>query len=201
MKKRIISVLLALCMLVGLAPALTPQAQALDLLSIFDAAAISAARCAIAARRLLACALVIQSITCAGAGVVLAAMLAAVTRSMRSAGIGAAGVRTLQTHCPKVAVAISLLLMLVPLAGLKLVARWQCWTGMPWLMLSMIVGLLSGLFLLALEAKRYHRATSVNCQLCVALLHIQSFPQSWPVCLASLVAIQLLFLWYNDEKE
>lgn len=38
MKKRIISVLLALCMLVGLAPALTPQAQALDLLSIFDAA-------------------------------------------------------------------------------------------------------------------------------------------------------------------
>ena len=38
MKKRIISVLLALCMLVGLAPALTPQAQAFDLLSIFDAA-------------------------------------------------------------------------------------------------------------------------------------------------------------------
>ena len=116
-------------------------------------------------------------------------------------GDRAAGVRTLQTHCPKVAVTISLLLMLVPLTGLKLVARWQCWTGMPWLMLSMIVGLLSGLFLLALEAKRYHRATSVNCQLCVALLHIQSFPQSWPVCLASLVAIQLLFLWYNDEKE
>ena len=72
---------------------------------------------------------------------------------------------------------------------------------MPWLALSLIVGLLSGLFLLALKTGRYHRATNFNCQLCVALLHLHYFPQSWPVCLVSLVAINLLFLWYSDEKE
>ena len=38
MKKRIISFLLVLCMLVALVPTVTPQAQALDLLSIFDSA-------------------------------------------------------------------------------------------------------------------------------------------------------------------
>lgn len=38
MRKRIVSLLLALCLLVGLVPALTPQAQALDLLGIFDSA-------------------------------------------------------------------------------------------------------------------------------------------------------------------
>ena len=112
-----------------------------------------------------------------------------------------AGVRTLQTACPRVAVSISLLLMLLPVVGLRFVARWQCWTGMSWLALSLIVGLLSGLFLLALDAKHYHLATSVNCQLCVALLHIRFFPRSWFVCLASLAAINLIFLWYRDEKE
>lgn len=39
MRKRIVSLLLALCMLVGLVPALTPQAHAkVDVLALFDSA-------------------------------------------------------------------------------------------------------------------------------------------------------------------
>lgn len=38
MKKRILSLLLAACLLIGLVPTLAPQAQALDLLTIFDGA-------------------------------------------------------------------------------------------------------------------------------------------------------------------
>ena len=53
----------------------------------------------------------------------------------------------------------------------------------------------------ALVWKHYHRLTKRNCQLCVALLHFQFSDQSWFVCLLSLVAIELLFLWYRDEKE
>jgi hypothetical protein len=48
---------------------------------------------------------------------------------------------------------------------------------------------------------KYHRATCLNCQLCVLLLHLHFFKASWPYAVASLVAIQLLFLWYRDEKE
>ena len=113
----------------------------------------------------------------------------------------AAGVRTLQTICPTVAATLSVVLMIIPVVALKLVARWQGWSGMPWLALCLIVGLLSGLFLFALKARHYHKATNFNCQLCVVLLHLRSFPESWPVCIASLIAINLLFLWYRDEKE
>ena len=116
-------------------------------------------------------------------------------------GDRAAGVRTLQTICPAAAAILSIVMMLVPIVALKLVARWLGWSGMPWLALCLILGLLSGLFLFALKAGCYHRATSFNCQLCVALLHLRFFPQSWPVCIASLIAINLLFLWYRDEKE
>ena len=116
-------------------------------------------------------------------------------------GDRAAGVRTLQTICPTAAATLSVVLMIIPVVALKLVARWQGWSGMPWLALCLIVGLLSALFLLALKTGRYHRATNFNCQLCVALLHLQFFPLSWPVCLVSLGAVNLLFLWYRDEKE
>ena len=53
----------------------------------------------------------------------------------------------------------------------------------------------------SVEKMKYHRATCLNCQLCVLLLHLHFFKASWPYAVASLVAIQLLFLWYDDEKE
>ena len=117
------------------------------------------------------------------------------------AGDRAAGVRTLQTLCPRVAECVSVVLMVLPAVGLKFYARVQGLAGWAWLSLGLVVGLLSVLFLMALRTKQYHRATSFNCQLCVALLHLQFFPKSWPVCLASLVAVNLLFCWYRDEKE
>ena len=67
---------------------------------------------------------------------------------------------------------------------------------------------IGGLFLLgllfrALERRRYHRATCLNCQLCVAMLYpwMPQKPELLAVELLSLAIIQLLFFWYRDEKE
>lgn len=112
-------------------------------------------------------------------------------------GDRAAGVRTLQTLCPAAAFAVS-----STLTGLALGFLLLCMVMQPELMMLLLVAvLLSALFFISLARHRYHRATNFNCQLCVALLHLHFFPRSWPVCLASLVAINLLFLWYRDEKE
>ena len=112
-------------------------------------------------------------------------------------GDRAAGVRTLQTLCPAAALAVS-----STLTGLALGFLLLCMAMQPELMmLLLVVALLSALFFISLARHRYHRATSFNCQLCVALLHLHFFPRSWPVCIASLIAINLLFLWYRDEKE
>ena len=62
---------------------------------------------------------------------------------------------------------------------------------------------LLGLLFRALEGRRYHRATCLNCQLCVAMLY-PWMPQKSALLvveLLSLVVIQLLFFWYRDEKE
>ena len=56
-------------------------------------------------------------------------------------------------------------------------------------------------FQCSVEKMKYHRATCFNCQLCVLLLHVRFFAMTWPYAIASLIAIPLLFLWYNDEKE
>lgn len=112
-----------------------------------------------------------------------------------------AGVRTLQTLCPKAAMALTVALMVLFPVAVWCVAVGQGRAGVPWLTFGLLVGLLSGLFLIALKTGQYHRATSLNCQLCVALLHARSFSQSWPVCLISLMVVNLIFCWYRDEKE
>ena len=56
-------------------------------------------------------------------------------------------------------------------------------------------------FQCSVKKMKYHRATCFNCQLCVLLLHVRFFAMTWPYAIASLIAIPLLFLWYNDEKE
>ena len=62
---------------------------------------------------------------------------------------------------------------------------------------------LLGLLFRALEGRRYHRATCLNCQLCVTMLY-PWMPQKSDLLvveLLSLAIIQLLFFWYRDEKE
>ena len=112
-------------------------------------------------------------------------------------GDRAAGVRTLQTLSPGIAKAISVfmaggvvvLLLLSPALNLYNIA------------LAALIALFAGAFQLAVSCSRFHRATCLNCQLCVLMLHAQFFAATWPYAIASLVVIQLLFLWYTDEKE
>ena len=108
-----------------------------------------------------------------------------------------AGVRTLQTLCPAVALALSysMAFLAVMLAGLTSIRNVSL------LVFAVLATVLSAAFHIAVSRSRFHRATCLNCQLCVFLLHFHFFKASWPYAIASLVAIQLLFLWYDDEKE
>ena len=112
-------------------------------------------------------------------------------------GDRSAGVRTLQTLYPSAAVVVSCVLIALELAVLAFCFLLE-WI---WLLLFLTVLFISIFFFVALFRQQYHRATSLNCQLCVSLIHLPVFPESWPVCIASLIAINLLFLWYRDEKE
>ena len=136
-------------------------------------------------------------------------------------GDRAAGVRTLQTLFPQ---QVSFLVTFLLACGIIILGLLPCCAaGMEWLHtglqqkelllsclsaevpLMLAVQFIGELFLLgllfrALEGRRYHRATCLNCQLCVLMLHMP-FAEAWGNALVSLVAIQLLFLWYNDEKE
>ena len=108
-----------------------------------------------------------------------------------------AGVRTLQTLCPPVALALSdsMAFVAVVLSGLGSILNVHL------LAFAVLVAVMAAAFHIAVLRSRFHRATCLNCQLCVLLLHFHFFKASWPYVLASLVAIQLLFLWYDDENE
>ena len=112
-------------------------------------------------------------------------------------GDRAAGVRTLQTMCPSVALALSdsLAFLAVVLSGLVAIMSVRL------LAFAVLAAVLAIAFHLSVSRARFHRATCLNCQLCVLLLHFSFFKASWPFAVAALIAIQLLFLWYNDEKE
>lgn len=121
------------------------------------------------------------------------------------AGDRAAGVRTLQTQFPAVVAKT----LTVSLAAIALEISWLAAYGFGdevgeswWRFLQPgLVAMLAAAHFIFLQKRRHHVATCLNCQLCVALLHVVWFIDTWPIELASLVAIQLLFLWYNDEKE
>lgn len=117
-----------------------------------------------------------------------------------------AGVRTLQTLCPSVAYVVSIVLTvtLVALHGLVWavsisMGAWCLGTSVQLL----LTALLSIALYVALRKNRLHLVTSLNCQLCVAFLCFQPSREAWPLLLTvgSLIAINLLFLWYRDEKE
>ena len=98
--------------------------------------------------------------------------------------------------------------------------------GMPLMLVQLALEILLALLLVFnLKKHRYHRVTCLNCQLCVSMLYpwmsvyhtllvvIRRFcngyePERWMLDgvllameLLSLAIIQLLFLWYRDEKE
>ena len=112
-------------------------------------------------------------------------------------GDRAAGVRTLQTLCPTLSLAISDVMVVVAVLLALLFSFFNAW----FLLFAGCVIFLSVSFRFAVSHFRFHRATCINCQLCVFLLHFSFFKSSWPYAVISLVVIQLLFLWYNDEKE
>lgn len=108
-----------------------------------------------------------------------------------------AGVRTLQTLCPLFAFFVSV----IGLWSYWLVYLLGTFLRPEFAPILLAVFALIIFFFDALSLRHYHRVTKRNCQLCVVLLHFQFFVQSWFVCILSLVAIELLFLWYSDEKE
>ena len=140
------------------------------------------------------------------------------------AGDRAAGVRTLQTLFPQqVSFLVTFLLArgIIFLGLLPSCAAGKEWlhTGLqqkellrsclqakvPLILAIQFIGelFLLGLLFKALEGHRYHRATCLNCQLCVAMLYpwMPLKLELLAVELLSLAIIQLLFLWYRDEKE
>ncbi len=113
-------------------------------------------------------------------------------------GDRAAGVRTLQTSYHKyVAELVS-----IAFVGLAILAAGIMHGEGP-LKKALVILILAiaVAFQCSVEKMKYHRATCFNCQLCVLLLHVRFFAMTWPYAIASLIAIPLLFLWYNDEKE
>ena len=109
-----------------------------------------------------------------------------------------AGVRTLQTSYHKyVAELVS-----IAFVGLAIFAAGiMHGEGPQKKALVILILAIAVAFQCSVEKMKYHRATCFNCQLCVLLLHVRFFAMTWPYAIASLLAIPLLFLWYNDEKE
>lgn len=112
------------------------------------------------------------------------------------AGDRVAGVRTLQTLCPAAAKVVSAVMAGIAVALMSFVAV----SNLFCLPFALLLALLAVAFQIAVLRASFHRATCLNCQLCVLMLHMP-FAEAWGNALVSLVAIQLLFLWYNDEKE
>ena len=113
-------------------------------------------------------------------------------------GDRAAGVRTLQTSYHKyVAELVS-----IAFVGLAIFAAGiMHGEGPQKKALVILILAIAVAFQCSVEKMKYHRATCFNCQLCALLLHVRFFAMTWPYAIASLIAIPLLFLWYNDEKE
>ena len=108
-----------------------------------------------------------------------------------------AGVRTLQTLCPEIAQAVSAFVPGVAVVLMFFISIFNLYfIGYP-----LLIAVIAVAFQLAVSHERFHRATCLNCQLCVLLLLMQFIAVTWIYAIVSLVAIQLLFLWYDDEKE
>lgn len=119
-------------------------------------------------------------------------------------GDRAVGVRTLQTMFHEnvsYAVTIVAAICICTIASLLyLVIEGNPFAAMVQMALELV---LTAMLLTSLKKRRYHRATCLNCQLCVCMLYGWMVTEAWmPLAeIASLIIIRLLFLWYQDEKE
>ena len=112
-----------------------------------------------------------------------------------------AGVRTLQTLFPSVVAKAATLLLSAGAVVISCIVAYGLGESYWRFLQPAVIAMLAAAHLICIQKRRYHAATCLNCQLCIALLHMWWFCDTWPLELVSLVAIQLLFLWYNDEKE
>ncbi len=126
------------------------------------------------------------------------------------AGDRAAGVRTLQTCLNEgFSIIVSIILFafyLILIVSLDMPQR--SFTGFVPLCLVFIHAILlvsiMSMFLRCIFRQSYHRATRLNCQLCVSMLYTPMLFREPLLLIAealSLMAIETLFLWYTDEKE
>lgn len=112
-------------------------------------------------------------------------------------GDRAAGVRTLQTICPRVALFVSVCCPCLAVLRMNFLS----WFNVGCFFLSVVIIATVIVFQRLVSHYMFHRATCLNCQLCVLMLLLHFIAATWLYAIVSLVAIQLLFLWYNDEKE
>ena len=112
-------------------------------------------------------------------------------------GDRAAGVRTLQTICPRVALFVSVCCPCLAVLRMNFLS----WFNVGCFFLSIVIIAIVIVFQRLVSHYMFHRATCLNCQLCVLMLLLHFIAATWLYAIVSLVAIQLLFLWYNDEKE
>ena len=118
-------------------------------------------------------------------------------------GDRAAGVRTLQTLFPEIVSLIVTIIATICIISYSLYVVFQ-WNLFAATVQAAVELALTAMLLVSLKKRCYHRATCLNCQLCVSMLYGGMLvDRSWPLLLeiASLIIIQLLFLWYRDEKE
>ena len=85
-----------------------------------------------------------------------------------------------------------------------IVPLWRLLPPCTLLIHAILLVILMAMFLRFIFRRSYHRATCLNCLLCVAMLYTPMLvcePLLLIAELLSLTAIATLFLWYTDEKE
>lgn len=126
------------------------------------------------------------------------------------AGDRIAGVRTLQTCLPQgISLAVSVMLFSIHILQMVFLVKpiFLAADLLPFVSMlihTILLLILMSLLLKNLKKQTFHKATCLNCQLCVAMLYTPMLAQYGHMLIPeilSLTAIQLLFFWYNDEKE
>ena len=124
-------------------------------------------------------------------------------------GDKAAGIRTLQTSCPT---HVSITVSLVVFAAFFIYGVTSLLPRYDGIISKLIIYyihlllqiLLASLHIKNILAENHHKATRLNCELCVSMLYtlILQIEHSLLILeILSLLIIEALFLWYRDEKE
>ena len=128
-------------------------------------------------------------------------------------GDRAAGVRTLQTCFDKRVSLLVAIIVYMLYVGISTYMAFLAPDGggrfsashvfLPAAGIAITLALMGG-HLCCIVKKQYHRATRLNCQLCVAMVYALLLQYSaWmPVLeILSLAMIRIMFIWYDDENE